>query len=63
MIKSLLPRVHSILSELWENSLATLEMTPLPKDIQEQTAENLVFLCHQIKGNLEFPFFFNNYKL
>ncbi|MEY9977866.1 transposase [Lysinibacillus sp. RC79] len=31
-------------------ALVTLEMTPLPKDIKEKTAEELVFLYRQVKG-------------
>ena len=31
-------------------ALATLEMTPLPKDIKEKTADELVFLYRQVKG-------------
>ncbi len=44
------PEFTQVFPNFGKMALATLEMTPLPKDIKEKTAEELVFLYRQVKG-------------
>jgi len=44
------PEFTQVFPNFGKMTLATLKMTPLPKDIKGKTAEELVFLYRQVKG-------------